>query len=528
MRPDRRCAGLAAAVIGRVAAALLLAVGVVPASAAGPAARPAAVAATLRADLPGPTVHRYVFGQFIEHLGRGVYDGIWVGPNSPIPNVRGYRADVLGALRELRVPLIRWPGGCYAEYYHWRDGIGPAAKRPVRINGKWGGVEESNAFGTHEFMDFAEMVGADAYIQANVGTGTPGEMTDWLEYITSASNSTLANQRRANGRAQPWRVPIIGIGNELSNCGGSMRPIYAADVYKQFQTFLWGPNAPFKIATGPFEDEYDWTTTMMREAGAKMDALALHYYVVPGGHEKKAAAVSASETDWAEALSLAGRMDELIVKHTAIMDRYDPGKRVALSIDEWGPWYRDDNADRKPFTFQLTLRDAMIAAVTFNIFVHHADRVRVAAIAQMINVGGSMAFTQGNRMVLTPMYHAFHMYRDFQDGVMLPLEIASPSFRRGAYSVASVQGSAVRGKDGRVHLALVNLHPTESIAVSLRVQGAAAVRGNGTILTADRIDAFNSFDAPKRVAPAPFSDFRMVGDALSATLPPHALVVIDL
>ncbi len=514
--------------ITRTVAALLLAFGATASLAAEPAVQPGTATAVLRADTPGPTVHRYIFGQFIEHLGRGVYDGIWVGPKSPIPNVRGYRADMITALRELRVPMIRWPGGCFAEYYHWRDGIGPAAKRPVRLNAKWGNVEETNAYGTHEFMNMAEMVGADAFIQANVGTGTPSEMTDWLEYMTSASNSTLANERRANGRVQPWKVPVIGIGNELVNCGGSMRPAYAADVYKQFQTFLRGTNVPMKIATGPFEDGYDWTETMMREAGAKMDALALHYYTVPGGHQLKREAVSASEDEWAEALALAGRMDDLIVSHTAIMDRFDPQKRVALSVDEWGPWYRDATPDRTPFTFQLTLRDAMIAAVTFNIFVQHADRVRVAAIAQMVNVGGSMLFTQGARMVKTPMYHAFHMYRDFQDGVRLPLDIRSASFRRGEFEVKTVQGSAVRGKDGRIHVALVNLDPTQPTSVSLQISGAAGGRSDATILTADRIDAHNTFDAPNRVVPAPFTSFTMTGSTLQTVLPPHALVVINL
>ena len=496
------------------------------AAAAAPPPRPATTA-VLQADRPGAKVDRHIFGQFVEHLGRGVYDGIWVGEDSPIPNVRGYRLDVVTALKALNVPVIRWPGGCFAEYYHWRDGIGPRAKRPVRLNSKWGNVEESNAFGTHEFMDFAELIGADAYVAGNIGSGSPGELADWVEYMTSASRSTLAQERRANGRDQPWRLPYVGIGNELSNCGGSMRPAYAADVYRQFQTFLRPPQPVFRIATGPYEDEFDWTETMMREAGAKMDGLAFHYYTVPGGYDHQRPAVSASEDDWADTLAQAVRMEPLIARHAAIMDKYDSQKRVALVVDEWGPMYAEA-PDGPPFTFRSTLRDAIVAALTLNIFVHHADRVRFAAIAQMINAGAAMAQTDGARMVLRPSYYVFLMYRPFQDGLALPLAIHGPDYRHGGVAMPAVQGAAVRGADGAIHVALVNVDPTAPAGVALDVTGAQLGKASGEILTAARIDAQNSFDVPDAVRPMPFADFRLAGTRLTATLPPHSVTMLHL
>ncbi len=509
----------------RLAAAAIAALVAAGASAAPPA--PIFVTATLRADQPGPKVDRHVFGQFVEHLGRGVYDGVWVGPKSPVPNVRGVRSDVVTALRELRVPMIRWPGGCFAEYYHWRDGIGPRARRPVRVNFKWGGVEEDNAFGTHEFMDLTEQVGAEAYVAGNIGSATPSELSDWFEYMTSPTRSTLAQERRANGREQPWRVPYVGIGNELSNCGGSMLPAYAADVYRQFQTFLRVDPKPYRIATGPWEDEFDWTDTMMRVAGDKMDALAFHYYAVPGGDANKIAAVSTSPDEWALTLAAAVRMDPLIARHVAIMDKYDPAKRVALAVDEWGPWYRNAPGE-SPFTFQSTIRDALVAALTFNIFVQHADRVRLAAIAQMANVGSAMVFTKGPRMVLTPTYHAFRLYRSFQDGTAIPLTIASPVYRQGAITLTAVQGSAVRDARGVLHVALVNVDPARAAAVSVTLAGVAASTVRGEILTADRLDAHNDFDHPDVVRPVPFTGARLSGGRLVATLPPRSVTMLDL
>ena len=511
----------------RRASVMLTAAALVPAAvpAAGPA--PFSATATLDAGEPGPKVDRHIFGQFVEHLGRGVYDGIWVGQGSSIPNVRGIRSDVVAALRELRVPMIRWPGGCFAEYYRWRDGIGPRGKRPVRVNFKWGGVEESNAFGTHEYFDLAGQLGADAYVAGNIGSATPAELSDWVEYITSPTRSTLAQERRANGRKQPWRLPFVGIGNEVSNCGGSMRPDYAADVYRRFQTFLFAPPSMQRIATGPYEDEYDWTETMMRRAGDKMDALSFHYYTMPGGFRNKIPALSTDPDKWALTLSEAVRMDPLIARHKAIMDRYDPAKRVTLAVDEWGPWYRDEPGE-PPFTFQNTIRDALVAALTINILVRHADRVRIAAIAQMVNVGSPMAFTRGPRMVLTPTYHVFRLYRPFQDAIAIPLAIKSPAYRQGKVTITAVQGSAVRDPGGRLHVALVNVDPVRGAEMSVAIAGFAAGRVTGETVAADRLDAHNDFDRPDAVKPVPFTGARLSGGRLIASLLPGSVTMLQL
>ncbi len=221
----------------------------------------------------------------MEHLGRNVYEGIWVGEGSSIPNTRGYRNDVLAALKKLRVPVLRWPGGCFADEYHWRDGIGPRDKRPHRVNTFWGGVIEPNEFGTHEFFELAEMLGTKTYLAVNVGSGTVAEMSQWVEYITSPSQSSLANERRANGRDKPWKIDYIGVGNEPWGCGGDMRADYYADEYKKFALNIKAPreHMPVKVASGAYGDEYEWTDILMKNAGGHMGALSFHHYTLPTG-----------------------------------------------------------------------------------------------------------------------------------------------------------------------------------------------------------------------------------------------------
>lgn len=296
---------------------------------------------TLRVDQPGAQVSRQLFGQFAEHLGTGIYGGVWVGEESPIPNTHGYRNDVVAALKAIAVPNIRWPGGCFADEYHWRDGVGTPAKRPIRVNTHWGGVEESNRFGTHEFMDFTELLGTQAYIAGNVGDAAPEEIAQWAEYMTAPTRSSLANERRANGRDAPWQVPYFGVGNELWGCGGNMRVEYAADVFRRYQTFVKSPASQkiLKIAPGPSDDDYHWTEVMMREATKFMDGLSMHYYTIPGGWPPRASSTTFDEAAWIQTLSRTLVMDELITKHSAIMDKYDPAKKVALVVDEWGTWY---------------------------------------------------------------------------------------------------------------------------------------------------------------------------------------------
>ncbi|PPU81135.1 alpha-N-arabinofuranosidase [Xanthomonas sacchari] len=489
------------------------------------------VRGTLRADRPGAAVSRHLFGQFAEHLGTGIYGGVWVGPDSKIPNTRGYRNDVVAALKALDVPDIRWPGGCFADEYHWRDGIGPRNQRPTSVNTHWGGVEEPNSFGTHEFMDFTELLGTQAYVAGNVGDAAPDEMAQWVEYMTAPTRSTLAEQRRRNGRQAPWKVPFFGVGNELWGCGGNMRAEYAADVFRRYQTFVKAPadQKIMKIAPGPSDADYHWTEVMMREATKFMDGLSLHYYTIPGGWPPRASSISFDEAAWIETLSRTLLMDELITKHSAIMDKYDPDKKVALVVDEWGTWYKGLPDVNPGFLRQQnTLRDALVASLNLDIFVQHADRVRMANIAQMVNVLQAMILTDGDRMLLTPTYHVFMLYKPYQDATALPLQITTPDYRHAGYTVPAVHGSAVRAKDGHVYVALTNLDPNRSADIAVQVDGVQARSVDGQILTAPTIDALNTFAQPQAVRPAAFAGARLQGDTLQVALPAKAIVMLKL
>ena len=487
--------------------------------------------ATIHADKPGATYDKAIFTQFAEHLGNGIYGGLWVGNDRSIPNTNGFRNDVIAALRNLSVPIIRWPGGCFADEYHWREGIGPKKKRPVKINTHWGGATEPNAVGTHEFFELIRQVGAQAYIAGNVGNGTPQEMADWVEYMTSPAG-TLAEERARNGHEEPWAVPYFGIGNELWGCGGNMRPEFAADETRRYATFVKAPRGTriMKIAAGANVDDYNWTETMMRVAGGKLDGLSLHYYVHPaGGWPPHAPAVDFDENGWADALNGARRMDELITKHSAIMDKYDPAKRVFLAVDEWGSWYAQDEGTHPGFLRQQnTLRDALIASIHLDIFAKHADRVRMTAIAQMVNVLQAMILTDGGKMVLTPTYHVFEMYKPWQDATVLPIDIKAPWYHKDQFTMPAVSGSAVKGKDGKVHVGLSNLDPNQTNMVTVKMDGLNPASVSGRVLTAPAINAHNTFANPQAVKPAAFTGAQVAGGLLTVALPPKSVVVLEL
>ncbi|HEX8485309.1 alpha-N-arabinofuranosidase [Sphingomonas sp.] len=511
------------------AAALLLGTaGVASAQTPPPAAGPTEI--TIHADRPGPTYDRRIFTQFAEHLGTGIYGGLWVGPNAKIPNTRGFRNDVMAALRGIAVPVVRWPGGCFADEYHWREGVGPRAKRPVKINTHWGGVNEPNTVGTHEFMDLAGQLGAEAYVSGNVGNGTPQEMAEWVEYMTAPAGS-LADERARNGRKAPWAVPYFGIGNELWGCGGNMRAEYAADVTRRYATFIKAPanTRILKIASGANSEDVAWTETMMRVAGGQVDALSLHYYTVPGGWPPRASATVFDEAGWAQTLSETLKMDDLITRHSAAMDKVDPQKKVWLAIDEWGTWYAGDPGTNPGFLRQQnTLRDAMVAAVNLNIFARHADRVKMTAIAQMVNVLQAMILTDGAKMVLTPTYHVFAMYKPYMDGTVLPIDVKSPWYNKDRWTMPAVSASAVRGKDRIVRVALANLDPNRTTTVTAGVAGIGAGTVTGQVLTAPAMTALNSFDAPNAVVPVGFTGARIEGGRLIVALPPKSVVMLAL
>lgn len=501
------------------------------AQAQGPDAAAITASVAVRADKPGPKVDRRIFSQFAEHLGTGIYGGVWVGPGSRIPNTRGYRNDVVVALKNLAVPVVRWPGGCFADEYHWREGVGPRAKRPTKINTHWGGVTEPNSFGTHEFMDFAELIGAEAYVAGNVGNGTPQEMAEWVEYMTSPAG-TLADERAKNGRKAPWKVSFFGVGNELWGCGGSMRPEYAADLTRRYQEFIKTPRGVDKIkkiASGANSDDYNWTEVMMRETARKIDGIGVHYYTVPDTWSKKGSATQFDETDYARTLAKTLKMDELIQKHGAIMDKYDPAKRVNMAVDEWGTWYDVEPGTEPGFLYQQnSLRDAMVASLNIDIFVKYADRVRMTNIAQMVNVLQAMILTKDAQMVLTPTYHVFEMYKPFQDATHLPVEIKSPWYSRDQWVLPSVSASAVRATDGRVYVALTNVDPNRAATITTTLSGVTATGVTGRILTAPTIQSHNTFDAPDTVKPAPFTGAQVSGGTLTVTLPAKSIVMLAL
>ena len=488
------------------------------------------VTATLRADRPGARIEPEVYGQFAEHLGRGIYEGVWVGEDSSIPNTHGYRNDVVAALKAIKVPLVRWPGGCFADDYHWRDGIGPRAKRPVKVNVVWGGVEETNAFGTHEFMDFAELIGAKTYVNGNVGTGSPQEMAEWIEYMVSPTRSSIAQMRRANGRDQPWKLDYFGVGNENWGCGGGMTAAHYTDLYRNFAEFVRVPagTKTVKIAGGPNVADYVWTETLMAGAAQRMDALSLHYYVLPSGKwSNKLSATEFDEKVWADTMVQALRMDELITKHSAIMDKYDPAKRVGLYVDEWGLWHAVEPGTNPGFLYQQnTLRDAVVAAATLNIFHKHAERVRLTAIAQMVNVLQAMILTDKEKVILTPTYWVYDLYQPFQGATQLPVEVTTPVYAVGGSSVPAVSASAGRDAAGVVHVALVNLDPNKAARVAVTLSGVTGRTVSGRVLTAAAMNAFNTFDRPDAVKPAPFRGASIRDGMLNVDLPAKAVVVL--
>lgn len=510
------------------------------ATVAVPAHADDAVKLSIHADKAGETINRNVFGQFAEHLGSGVYGGVWVGPDSPIPNTRGIRNDVVAALRALKVPNVRWPGGCFADYYHWRDGIGP--KRPVTLNPDWGNVTEPNTFGTHEFMDFAAQIGADPYLSVNIGSGTPQEAAAWLEYITSAQPTTLAKERAANGRAAPWRVPILGLGNESWDCGGGMTPEHYVEEMKRYSRFVHNYNPAqqdkdkmLRIAVGPGGDEprfIAWTEAVMKAWrdhtwAWDIDGISLHSYTVLDWANKHAA-TGFGEREYAEILQATLKMDGMIATHAAIMDKYDPQKKLALAVDEWGAWYAPSPGTNPGFLMQQnSLRDAVLAALNLNIFARHADRVRIANIAQMTNVLQAMILTDKQKMLLTPTYHVFRMYVPFQGATVVPVELDAGTWTQGTIKLPRVDAIAARDADGKLWLSLTNIDPSRPLRIEAAVDGAPVHAVSGETLTAARVDSINTFDVPNAVTPTSLPA-SIDGGKLMVTLPPKSVSVLSL
>jgi alpha-N-arabinofuranosidase len=498
--------------------------------------------AVIDLDLPGPRISRHVYGHFAEHLGRCIYGGFYVGEDSDVPNERGIRLDVVEALRELNIPNLRWPGGCFADDYHWRDGVGPREERPRMVNSHWGDVVEDNSFGTHEFMDLVELLGTDAYIAGNVGSGSVAEMSEWIEYLTRADDSPMAALRRANGRDEPWKVPFFGIGNEAWGCGGNLRVEQFASLARQYSTYVrnHAGNDVYRIAAGASDGDLHWTEVLMQSFGPLDDAtgpaapfqgISLHYYTFTGTWQDKGAATEFTDDEWYLALKKAAFMDHLLTRHGQVMDRYDPAKRVGLVVDEWGTWWNVEPGTNPGFLYQQnTLRDALVASVHFDAFHRHADRVVMANIAQTVNVLQAMLLTDPDTgaLVKTPSFHVFAMNTGHHDADSLDVTLRGVPEREvdgGALPLVSASAS-VKGDTALVSLSNLDADAERTVVLDLR--GREVTGHAGTVLTASATAAHNTPEAPDAVVPVPLDSVRAHERGLEVTLPAHSYATVSL
>jgi alpha-N-arabinofuranosidase len=485
------------------------------------------------ANNPGPVISKDIYGHFSEHLGSCIYGGIWVGPDSKIPNTYGIRNDVLYALREIKVPNLRWPGGCFADTYHWKDGIGPQEKRASIVNTHWGGVTEDNSFGTHEFMKLTELLDCDAYINGNVGSGTVQEMAEWVEYLTSDSDSPMTRLRKENGREEPWKVRYFAIGNENWGCGGNMTAEFYTNVMRQYSTYLnnYGKNRLYRVACGPYDYNFDWTETLMKDGSTRnrFQGLSIHYYSLVDGWNNKGSATEFGEREWFQTMRSNLQMDPIIKGHKAIMDRYDPQKTKGLVVDEWGNWFDVEPGTNPGFLYQQnTIRDAVTTAIHLNIFNQHADRVKVANLAQMVNVLQAVILTEDDKMVLTPTYHAFRMFRVHQEAQLLHTDLRCEDYVFNDRRIPAISASASVDSEGKVHVSIANLNPNKQITLTCPVIGETYKRVTGEVLTANEINAFNSFEEPETVKPENFSNFTYKNGVLTVNMPAKSVVVLEL
>lgn len=480
----------------------------------------------------GSKISRDIYGHFSEHLGRCIYGGFWVGKDSDIPNINGYRKDVVEAFKEIDIPNLRWPGGCFADEYHWRDGIGPYESRKRMINTHWGGVVEDNSFGTHEFMGLCEVLGCKPYVNGNVGSGTVQEMSEWVEYMTFAGESPMSKLREANGRKEPWKLDFFGVGNESWGCGGNMRPEYYADLYRRYQTYVrqYGPNKIFKIACGPNSSDWNWTEVLMKNAAQFMDGLSLHHYSIAPSWTEKERAAEFSEKTWYELLRNASYMETLCRRHDEIMSKYDPEKRIALVVDEWGAWHEVEKDTNPGFLYQQnTVRDALVAGITLNIFNNHSDRVRVANIAQAVNVLQSPVLTEGSKMVKTPTWYVFHSYKAHMDAVLLKSTVAT-----GTVGIAddakldAITASASR-KDDLYTISLTNadLNNKRTVTISLDSFNGSVKNAQALVIAGENMNSMNTFENPEQVVEKPLA-VKVTGNDIVVEMPARSVVTVTV
>ena len=486
---------------------------------------------TLKNSNDGPTISKHIYGHFAEHLGKCIYGGFFVGENSSIPNTKGVRNDIITALKELKIPNLRWPGGCFADTYHWKDGIGPKEDRPSIVNRWWGGTTEDNSFGTHDFLNLCEVLGTEPYLASNVGSGTVQELEQWVQYVNHDSGSPMSELRKKNDREKPWGVTFWGVGNEMWGCGGNMTPEYYANLYKQYATFMtdWSNNDKlFRIASGANVADYHWTEVLMRDIPKSLiEGVALHSYSFVKW-EKKGSSTKFNEEQYFATMQTALKMEELVTKHSDIMDKYDPENKVALIVDEWGGWYDVEEGTNPGFLYQQnTMRDAMIAGTTLNIFNNHSKRVKMANLAQTVNVLQAVILTENEKMLLTPTYHVMKMYTVHHDAQLLPMTINSPSYTNNGETLPALSASASKDKNGLIHISLVNIDSKKEHKIEIDMQELGIKNVTGTILASPKLQDHNTFDNPSKIKPAVFKGFETKKGKLEITIPAFSVVVLE-
>lgn len=482
-----------------------------------------------------------IYGHFSEHLGRGIYQGIFVGEDSEIPNEKGIRKDVAEALKKLHVPVLRWPGGCFADEYHWKDGIGSAVQRKKMLNTSWGGVTEDNSFGTHEYFELCRQLGCKTYVNGNVGSGTVREMSEWIEYMTFGGESPMADLRRKNGQDQPWKLDYFGVGNENWGCGGNMTARYYAWLYRRYQTYIRNYDSEhpiFKICGGANADDYAWTDIVLKEcfespappeAHGFMDGLSVHYYagVEKGIH--KGSATDFGEEQWFDTMATIMKLDELIRRHSEIMDRYDPQKKIGMMVDEWGCWHDVQEGTHPGFLYQQnTMRDALAAGIALNIFNRHCDRVRMACIAQMVNVLQALILTEGPKMILTPTYHVFDMYQGHQGARLLKSRIEGiGKVGTERFSVPEFIESASVNSQGKILITVC--HPELKEEKEIEIVFVEKIPSNvQTTLLCGHMQDHNSFEEPERVKMKKSTRWRVEKNRIKVKIPPCCVAMIEV
>ena len=488
----------------------------------------------INTDLGKEKISKHIYGHFSEHLGTCIYGGYWVGEDSKIPNAAGLRNDVVSALKEISIPNLRWPGGCFADEYHWMDGIGPRNERPTMINTHWGGVTENNAFGTHEFLELCNQLDCEPVICGNLGSGSVQEMSQWVEYLNSSNVSPMTDIRKANGREEPWGVKYWGVGNESWGCGGSMTPEYYANEMRRYGTFTknYGSNRLYKVACGPNVDDYHWMETLMRDGnpGRSFQGISLHYYTVCHEWNKKGSATQFDENEYFTTMKKTLFMDELLDKHIRIMDKYDPNNRVGLIVDEWGNWHDVEPGTNPGFLYQQnTLRDALVASVNLDLFNKYSRRVKMANIAQTVNVLQAMILTKDDQIVKTPSFYVFKMYTVHHDANLLPSDINCEKYTMGNESVPALSATASKDDSGKIHVTISNLNPNKIMEVACDLRGMDKVSfTKGNIVTGEKINSYNDFGKDEQVSLKAFSDVKVNGNSVVVNVPAKSVVMVEL